>query len=116
MLGPDGENTASVYLIKKGYTIIERNFRSPFGEIDIIAKKNSFIIFIEVKTSKSSVFGYPEDRIDSGKLKRIKKTAGHFLRHNIQEGENYSFRFDLIAIIKTRKGCNIEHYKDIIIA
>ena len=70
-----GEEEASNFLRKKGYKIIERNFRKGYGEIDIVALKNGILIFIEVKTRTSSNFGAPFEAITPWKLKSLVKTA-----------------------------------------
>lgn len=66
------------YLSGKGYEIIERNFRSSFGEIDIIAIKDNKLIFIEVKTRWSLKFGKPEEAVNQSKLWKIAKTGEYY--------------------------------------
>ena len=70
-----GEELAANFLKKRGYKIIERNFRKGYGEIDIIAVKNEILIFVEVKTRTSSNFGTPFEAITTWKLKSLVKTA-----------------------------------------
>lgn len=70
-----GENLASDYLTKKGYKILERNFRKRYGEIDIVALDRDTLVFIEVKTRRSSQFGSPLEAITPWKLKSVIKTA-----------------------------------------
>jgi putative endonuclease len=77
-LGKQGEKFASEILQSRGYKIIKQNFRSKFGEIDIIAIKDNCLIFIEVKTRYSQKFGSPEEAVTWTKLNRIKKTAQYF--------------------------------------
>ena len=78
-IGNWGENRAAEFLEANGFVIIERNFRSRFGEIDIIAEKEAVIHFIEVKTRSTSSFGSPFDAINSKKLKHILKTAQFYM-------------------------------------
>lgn len=73
-----GEDLASDFLIQKGYKIIERNFHSRFGEIDIIALNGKNLVFIEVKTRKSTNFGTPLEAVTSWKIQKIQKTAEYF--------------------------------------
>jgi len=103
--GNFGEYLATVYLKNKGYQIIERNFHSKFGEIDIIAKYRENIIFIEVRMRNKSDY-YPEETIDRKKIKKIIKTAQVFLYKN---GLNKAgVRFDVISI----KDGNINHIEN----
>ena len=64
-IGIIGENIATEFLLKKGFQIIERNFLKPFGEIDIIAKDNNYLVFIEVKTRKNSNYGFPREFVNN---------------------------------------------------
>lgn len=77
--GRFGEDFACVFLQKKGYKIIERNFRSKFGEIDIITIKYNVIVFVEVKARWNLNYGYPEEAVTPSKLWKIKKTAEYYL-------------------------------------
>ncbi len=74
-----GEKAAAEYLKKKGYKIIETNFRKGYGEIDIIALKNKTLVFIEVKTKTSNKFGSPFEAITNFKMKTLIKTC-HFYK------------------------------------
>ncbi len=76
--GLKGEDLASEFLTQNGYDIIEKNFHSRFGEIDLIAIKNNTLVFIEVKTRKSDKFGSPAEAVTPGKLKKITKTAEYY--------------------------------------
>jgi len=86
------------YLAKKGYDVIERNYRNKTGEIDLIAlsPKHDELVFIEVKTRKSSVFGHPEEAVDFRKLKKIEKTALFWLQEN--PAYHRSWRIDILAL------------------
>ena len=95
-LGKTGESIAIKYLIKKKYTIIDKNYRNALGEIDIIAKFKEEIIFIEVKTRKSRRYGYPEEAVNISKQKKIIKTASWYIARKGFKGNN--FRFDVILI------------------
>jgi len=77
-IGDLGENFAVNLLKKNGYKIINRNFRSKFGEIDIIAIKNKALIFIEVKCRWSKKFGAPEEAVTYAKIKKLRKSAEYF--------------------------------------
>ena len=73
-----GEKLASDFLNKKGYHIIETNYRSPEGEIDIIAKYSDSLVFVEVRTKTSLEFGSPEESITATKMERLKATAAYY--------------------------------------
>ena len=85
-VGKKGEEIANDFLIKEGYTIVERNFECKAGEIDIIAfdNKKEEIVFIEVKTRTNIKYGNPADAVDYRKQKHIYKSARFFLYiHNL---------------------------------
>lgn len=111
-IGNFGEDKAAQFLVEKGFEIITRNYRSgKIGEIDIIAKQNNLILFVEVKLRKTDRFGGAIYSITSKKKLTIKKTASHFLLKNpLYNNKNYTFRFDFISI----DGNNIEWINDII--
>lgn len=97
-IGAVYEEKAAEYLKAKGYRIIKRNFRCRIGEIDIIAKQNNIIVFVEVKYRKTASFGYPEEAVSFSKQRIIRKVAEYFL-----VGEQLTLddecRFDVIAIL-----------------
>ena len=90
------ENTAAGFLQSNGYRILERNFYSPFGEIDIIASDGSYTVFVEVKSRNSAEFGSPQDAVNSKKQKHMIKTAISYLKMHKLAGTDV--RFDVIAI------------------
>lgn len=94
--GTQGEDYAVKLLRAKGYKILTRNFRSKFGEIDIVAQEGDTLVFIEVKTRWSDKFGAPEEAVTSRKLFKIKKTAEYFsLTHPTLPKK---LRIDVVAI------------------
>ncbi len=101
-IGNDGEKIACEYLSKHNFDILERNYFSRFGEIDIIAldKSNQDIVFLEVKTRKNFFCGRPSEFVDLKKQVKIKKTALDFIvKKNIRD-EN--FRFDVIEVLNKK--------------
>ncbi|NOQ41944.1 MAG: DUF91 domain-containing protein, partial [Desulfuromusa sp.] len=74
-LGAWGEEQAVNYLLKQGMKIIERNFRTPIGEIDIIARDKKFLGFLEVKTRRSTACGTPHEAVGQRKQRQIARTA-----------------------------------------
>ncbi|PID78106.1 MAG: YraN family protein [Deltaproteobacteria bacterium] len=100
--GLKAERFASGFLKKKGYKILETNFSSKFGEIDIIAKESDILCFIEVKYRKNRDFGLPEEFVDLRKQKKIIKTALYYLF--VKNQDNINIRFDIVAVEKDLKG------------
>lgn len=91
------EQKAAEYLEQKGWYIAERNFYSPFGEVDIIARDKRYLVFVEVKYRKNNRSGSPLEAVDVGKQRRICKTASYYcLRYGYQE--EMPVRFDVIGI------------------
>lgn len=78
-VGKSGEDRTASFLRKRGYAIIKRNYQCRFGEIDIIAERKEYIIFVEVKTRKENGLYAPAEAVDSKKRKRIMLTAEDFL-------------------------------------
>lgn len=113
-LGDYGENIALKFLEKRGYAIIDQNFSSRYGEIDIIAlhpKETDTICCIEVKTRISTDFGSPEEAVTYDKIKRLHDTAcSYFFQNRI---EDKIFRLDVISILIDRlaKKAKIRHIK-----
>jgi len=103
--GKEGETIAAEYLTRKGYTILEKNFRTSWGEIDIIAKHKDFLVIVEVKRRCSANFGEPFEAVDLRKQNRLKKIALYYLS---KIGREYPLRFDVIAI----KGKEIKHIEN----
>lgn len=97
LLGLKGEDKAQNFLIKQGFTIMQRNFHSKFGEIDIIASKDEILHFIEVKsTDKDYEASY---RLDNKKYQKILKTINFYL---LKKGLNSDFQVDLLCIYKNK--------------
>ena len=91
-----GEDEATSFLRKKGYKIIERNFRKGYGEIDIIALKSKTLIFVEVKTRVSINFGAPFEAITPWKLKSLIKTAQFY--KSFHPALPQSLRIDAVSV------------------
>jgi putative endonuclease len=113
--GNYGEDIAVNYLISKGYTILERNFLSKYGEIDIIAEKEKTLIFVEVKCRKSNNFGSPLEAINAKKIERIVLVLENYFRCKKYSQKNYeNFRIDAIGInLKGSIPVKIKHVENI---
>jgi len=106
MIGSIGEKHAVEFLSKRGYEILERNFRiGRFGEVDIIAKEGGYLCFIEVKSRSSVFFGTPAEAVTPKKQSYIRKLAGIYLERYNKPDTNV--RFDVVEVIFQKERDNI---------
>ena len=96
LLGKEGEDQAARFLTKKGYRIVERNYRTRSGEIDLIALHDGAVVFIEVKTRTSDAFGAPELAVNPRKQQRMVKAALGYIKY--KKLHQVPCRFDVVAI------------------
>lgn len=106
-LGSRGEEAAALYLRRHGYKIIERNFRVPAGEIDIVAGQGDTLVFAEVKTRRSDRCGFPAQAVGYHKQQKIIQTAKWFLRQ--RHLEECPCRFDVLEVYVQGETCRIRH-------
>ena len=95
--GKRGERKAARYLFFKGWKILEKNFRTPYGEIDVIAKRRGVLAFIEVKTRTTDKFGTPAEAVDDKRKRRYILGANYFLTNKIVD---VTVRFDIIEVYR----------------
>lgn len=95
-LGANGEQIAINYLQRQGYKILERNYRNRLGEIDIIARQGTDLVFIEVKTRSDTLFGSPLDSVTTAKQRQLSKVALEYLSR--QEWFDHPARFDVVGV------------------
>ena len=111
--GKWGEEKASQYLEREGYTILERNMRTAHGEIDILALKGNVLTFIEVKTRSTNAFGFPEEAVSFRKQAHLLSAAEAYLQDHPESPETW--QFDIIAItILPGNQPEIEHFENVI--
>lgn len=96
-LGKKGEDLAEAFLKKKGYRIIERNFKCPFGEIDLIARDGKTVVFVEIKARTRATLSPPYLAVNKSKRKKIQKSAEYYL--NIKKAGPVECRFDIVSIV-----------------
>ena len=124
IIGALGENKAVEFLKKKGFSILDRNYRKPWGEIDIVAKKGTNVYFVEVKTVSRvlrdvihETDGYePEDNIHPWKLKRLYRAINSYLEDSQIDGHEVDWQLDAITVYVEQgsdKVLKIEHLEDI---
>jgi len=94
-LGSWGETLAMKYLMQRGYTIIDRNIRTPFGEIDLLAQIQDTLVFVEVKTRSTDSYGLPEAAVTRQKREHMVDSAVAYLQESSQLDANW--RIDVIA-------------------
>lgn len=116
--GNKGETLAAEFLQKKGYEILVRNFRHGRAEIDIIAKRNDWVLFVEVKTRKSTDYGEPEDFVRDFQVGRIYDAAEEWIYSTDWHG---NIRFDVISVKLSEASGEalpeeplVEHFEDAI--
>ncbi len=106
-LGRRGEDAAAHFLKRKGMKIIERNFRTPVGEIDLIVRHRKTLAFVEVKTRSGQLFGTPAEAVGQRKQQQIIRAANWFLNDRGDQG--LQPRFDVVAVIMDGENFNVEH-------
>lgn len=111
-LGKLGEQVAAKYLKNQGYKILEKNYRTRYGEIDLICEKEQIIHFIEVKTRTNQNFGWPEEAVNQRKIEKIIKVAEKYLEEHELD---LSWQIDIISLLikaKERK-TELKHFSNI---
>jgi len=101
-VGDLGEKMAVEYLKKRGYRILETNFRCREGEIDIIAQDKDYLVFVEVRTRRGSNFGTPEESITTTKKEKLTSVAFAYLQTH--RNSPHLWRFDMVAVELTKDG------------
>lgn len=99
--GAWGERLAVQHLEAHGYTILARNLRTPYGELDIIASQAEMLVFVEVKTRSSAAFGYPEEALTPTKQAHLLNAASAYMQAHPELPANW--RIDVIAILQQPK-------------
>lgn len=110
-LGMEGEIKAVDYLDRRGYEILERNYRTRLGEIDIIARKNGTLCLVEVKTRTGLRHGVPAAAVDGRKLEHIRRCGILYMKRTDLSFE--AVRIDVIEVLKTRGSFYIRHLKSV---
>jgi putative endonuclease len=108
--GTKGEDMAAAFLTDNGFEILRRNYRFRRCEIDIIARKENWILFVEVKTRSYAYYGYPEEFVDTQQANRIFQAAEEFVYSTNWHG---NIRFDIISVMLGRHP-EIVHFEDAI--
>ena len=113
-LGHHGESIAAHFLEQEGYAILERNWRTPYGEIDLIASYEEVIAFVEVKTRANNTLGTPEISITPRKREHMVNAAAHYIQQHPEQTKDW--RIDVITV-QIRAGSSaplIDHFENVI--
>ncbi|EGO63128.1 YraN family protein [Acetonema longum] len=106
-LGKAGEQAVSLFLTRKGYAIMERNFRTRWGEIDLIARDKEDLVFVEVKTRRGAAFGTGAEAVIWHKQQKIIKTAQIYLSQKRLDAAN--LRFDVVEVNVKNNSLEFNH-------
>lgn len=109
-IGKKGEQLAADFLIKKGFEIVVRNYRHKHAEIDLIVKRDDWLIFVEVKARSSSDYGEPEEFVDARKVNKLFEAAEEYIYSTDWHGH---IRFDIVSV-KLGKEPVVELFEDAI--
>ena len=101
LLGKEGEDRAALFLVKQGYRILERNYSTKSGELDLIALHDGVVVFVEVKTRTSDAYGAPELAVTPRKRQRMVKAALGYIKQ--KKLHQVPCRFDVVAITSERE-------------
>ncbi len=104
--GGAAEQAACRHLERAGLALLARNYRSPFGEIDLVMRQDDTLVFVEVRFRARSDYGTPAETVDRRKQARLRAAAEHFLQR--RRASNRPCRFDIVAITPTAAGARIE--------
>jgi putative endonuclease len=108
-LGGEAEEACAVYLAERGYEILARNFRCRYGELDIVARRDEMLCFVEVRMRSSAAWGDPSQTVSYAKQRRVVKAALHYLQAARSQGR-CMVRFDVISVVgrgRKRELCHI---------
>lgn len=113
-LGDWGEARAADFLRNKGLRIVATNYRCRWGEVDIVAQDRDQLVFVEVRTKRSTIFGSPEESLSPAKMRRLTYTCQQYVQNQLEDGaeSESDWRIDLISIF-TGKGLKVERISHI---
>jgi putative endonuclease len=110
VLGKEGERIAEQYLKKKGYRLIERNYRCAAGELDLIVLDHRVVVFVEVKTRTGDGFGSPFEAVEFRKQRKMIQAAQYFLAE--KKLQQRDARFDVVGISWAGRDPMVEHIEN----
>jgi putative endonuclease len=113
IIGKKGEDLTGKFFSDQGYTVVDRNYHTPYGELDLVIRDTHDLIFVEVKTRTNLAFGYGETAISDGKLTHLVESAEYYLAQNNLQDEKW--RIDVVAILLDQDGsiANLEWFENV---
>ena len=109
-LGIAGEDVAAGVLRRRGFAIVDRNWRCRDGELDVVARRGGLVVFCEVKARRTRSFGEPFEAVDARKQARLRRLAARWLaEHRARASE---VRFDVVSIVFTEGGPQVVHLEN----
>lgn len=108
-LGDAGEAAARRFLEAKGYQILAVKARCPWGEVDLVAQDGAELVFVEVRTRRSTAFGAPEESLTPAKVKHLVAACQHYLQ--LHATPDVPWRIDLVSVRVSRQGSVIDHLR-----
>ena len=114
-LGELGESLARKMFEEKGFRIVVQNFRCKAGETDLICTKNKLLVFCEVKSRQSLMFGIPAEAVDLNKIRHIRRVASWYLSQNLNITrlyDDFDMRFDVVEVVFVNEEYEINHIED----
>ena len=112
-LGNQGEEAAAEFLVRKGCVVLARQYCTPLGEIDLVVRDGSSLVFVEVKTRRSLRFGLPSDAVGVVKRRKIIKSAMWYMEAELKSPETPPCRFDVVEVYAPPNGeMRIRHFEN----
>lgn len=105
--GQQAEKLARDFLLRQGLSVVERNVRTPYGEIDIVCKHQTTVVFVEVRYRRNASFGTPAETVDARKRHKLRASAEHYLQQHRADSKKAA-RFDIVAIQGSLSDARIE--------
>jgi putative endonuclease len=107
-----GEKLAASFLKKQGYSILQTNYRCPEGEVDIVVRSDDFLVFVEVRTKRSSEFGSPEESITPAKMDKLRRVAAHYRQTHNDIPESWRIDFVAVELDRQNRPRRMEHIEN----
>lgn len=108
--GKLGEDIACKYLLQRGYRILSRNYRTRYGEVDIVAQRDACLVFVEVKARSGGAYGLPRDAVDARKQGRLYRCAQQYMQENSSNfHEQTGIRIDVIEVYLLGDSVKVHH-------
>lgn len=111
-IGKYGESVAADRLIASGMVVLDRNWRGPAGEIDLVLRDGETLVFCEVKTRSTAIGGHPLEAVDATKIARMRRLAAQWLEvHQVHPAD---IRLDMVGVLRPRRGAaEVDHVRGI---